>query len=202
MGEYPGAVRRRIHLGTVLLWPPSGHRPGRRQARHAHIFQLSFHPMQIKKRQVRILLFKQSGDRSNVTNISFGNATVFVTWRANPPSCRRAVQERKDVITKTAPIVSFLSTGSGIKRPSILLVSGSNGTFHTYQWRMKRFFSHEEMVRFALSQKERNVPFLSVSDETFQSFKEEWNVSLSPWKEKNVSFLKGKERFIPFKKKL
>ena len=40
MGTNAGAARRRIHLATVLLRPPSGHRPGRRQARHAHILQI------------------------------------------------------------------------------------------------------------------------------------------------------------------
>ena len=34
MGAYAGAARRRVHLATVLLRPPSGHRSGRRQARH------------------------------------------------------------------------------------------------------------------------------------------------------------------------
>ena len=32
MGAYAGAARRRVHLATVLPQPPSGHRPGRRQA--------------------------------------------------------------------------------------------------------------------------------------------------------------------------
>ena len=40
MGTYAGAARRRVHLATVLLRPPSGHPPGRRQARHAHILQI------------------------------------------------------------------------------------------------------------------------------------------------------------------
>ena len=35
MGAYAGAARRRVHLATVLLRPPFGHRPGKRQARHA-----------------------------------------------------------------------------------------------------------------------------------------------------------------------
>ena len=39
VGAYAGAARRRV-LATVLLRPPSGHRPGRRQARHAHIVQI------------------------------------------------------------------------------------------------------------------------------------------------------------------
>ena len=43
MGAYAGAARRRVHLVTVLPRPPSGHRPGRRQARHAHIIQLGLH---------------------------------------------------------------------------------------------------------------------------------------------------------------
>ena len=28
MGAYAGAARRRVHLATVLLRPPSAHRPG------------------------------------------------------------------------------------------------------------------------------------------------------------------------------
>ena len=40
MGTYVGAVRRRVHIATVLLRPPSDHRPGKRQARHAHILQI------------------------------------------------------------------------------------------------------------------------------------------------------------------
>ena len=43
MGAYAGAARRRVHLGTVLLRPPSGHRPGRRQARLARILQIGLH---------------------------------------------------------------------------------------------------------------------------------------------------------------
>ena len=39
MRAYAGAARRRVHLATVLLRPPSGHRPGRRQARHARILR-------------------------------------------------------------------------------------------------------------------------------------------------------------------
>ena len=33
LGKVWGAARRRVHRATVLLRPPSGHRPGRRQAR-------------------------------------------------------------------------------------------------------------------------------------------------------------------------
>ena len=43
MGAYDGAARRRIHLATVLLVPPSGHRPDRRQARHAGIHPIGLH---------------------------------------------------------------------------------------------------------------------------------------------------------------
>ena len=43
MGAYAGTARRRVHLATVLLRPPSGHRPGRRQARHARILQIGLH---------------------------------------------------------------------------------------------------------------------------------------------------------------
>ena len=40
VGTYAGAARRRVHLAPVLLWSPSGDRPGRRQARHARILQI------------------------------------------------------------------------------------------------------------------------------------------------------------------
>ena len=46
MGAYAVAARRRIHVAPVLLRPPSGHRPGRRQARHARILQIGLHPTQ------------------------------------------------------------------------------------------------------------------------------------------------------------
>ena len=39
-GDGAGAVGRRVHLAMVLLRPPSGHRPNRRQARHARILQI------------------------------------------------------------------------------------------------------------------------------------------------------------------
>ena len=44
MGAYAGAARRGVHLATVLLRPPSDHRPGGRQARHARIPQIGLHP--------------------------------------------------------------------------------------------------------------------------------------------------------------
>ena len=40
MGAYAGVARRHVHLATVLLRPPPGHRPGRRQAR---ILQTGLH---------------------------------------------------------------------------------------------------------------------------------------------------------------
>ena len=40
---YAGAARRRVHLATILPRSPSGHRPGRRQARHARILQIGLH---------------------------------------------------------------------------------------------------------------------------------------------------------------
>ena len=39
METYAGAARRRVHLTTVLLRPPSG----RRQPRHVHILQIGLH---------------------------------------------------------------------------------------------------------------------------------------------------------------
>ena len=43
MVAYDGAARRRVHLATVLLRPPSGYCPGRRQTRHARILQIGLH---------------------------------------------------------------------------------------------------------------------------------------------------------------
>ena len=43
MRVYAGGARRRDDHATVLLRPPSGHRPGRRQARHARIHQIGLH---------------------------------------------------------------------------------------------------------------------------------------------------------------
>ena len=40
MGAYTGAACRRDHLVTVLLRPPPGHHPGKRQARHARVLQI------------------------------------------------------------------------------------------------------------------------------------------------------------------
>ena len=42
-GSYAGAMRRRVHLVTVLLRPSSGCRQGRRQARRARIPQTGIH---------------------------------------------------------------------------------------------------------------------------------------------------------------
>ena len=42
VGTYAGAARRRVYLATVIPRPPSGHRTGRRQARHARILQIGF----------------------------------------------------------------------------------------------------------------------------------------------------------------
>ena len=38
-GAWAGAARRRVHLATVLLPLPYGHRPGRRQARLGEFLQ-------------------------------------------------------------------------------------------------------------------------------------------------------------------
>ena len=47
-GAYAGAARRRVHLATEHPWPPCGHRPGRRQARHARI------PLIVLQRTLRV----------------------------------------------------------------------------------------------------------------------------------------------------
>ena len=49
MGAYAGAARRRVHLATVLFRPPSGHRLGRRQARHAHILHILEYQVRTRK---------------------------------------------------------------------------------------------------------------------------------------------------------
>ena len=43
MGAYGGAARRLMQVATVLPRPPSGHRPGGRQARHVRILQKGLH---------------------------------------------------------------------------------------------------------------------------------------------------------------
>ena len=43
MEVYAATARCRVHLATVFLRPPSGHRPGRHQARHARISQIELH---------------------------------------------------------------------------------------------------------------------------------------------------------------
>ena len=43
MGAYTGAARRRVHIATVLLRSPSGHRPGRRRTLVAQIFKNGLH---------------------------------------------------------------------------------------------------------------------------------------------------------------
>ena len=62
MAAYAGAARRRVHLVTVLLRPLSGHRPGRRQARHAH---------------TPILIFKNEITLFETIPLSIINVTLF-----------------------------------------------------------------------------------------------------------------------------
>ena len=40
IGVHGREANRRVHLATVPLQPPSGHRPGGRQDRHARILQI------------------------------------------------------------------------------------------------------------------------------------------------------------------
>ena len=54
MGVYAGAARHRVHHATVLLQPPSGHRPGRRGTRHINILQICFQLTQ--PRSIRAVL--------------------------------------------------------------------------------------------------------------------------------------------------
>ena len=42
-GSYAEAASRLVHIATVLLRPPSGHRPYNRHAHHARIPQIVFH---------------------------------------------------------------------------------------------------------------------------------------------------------------
>ena len=58
MEAHAGAARRRIHLAAVLLRLPSGHRPGRRQARHVRILQIG---LQLTRRQRNALYHRKIG---------------------------------------------------------------------------------------------------------------------------------------------
>ena len=70
-GAYAGVARRHVHLVT-----PSGHRPGRLQARHAHILQIGFR-----------LAIAQADARSAMP-ISFRLASVWSSPRQTPgPPC-------------------------------------------------------------------------------------------------------------------
>ena len=78
LGAYAGAVRRRVHLATVLLRPPSGHRPGRRQARHVHILQIGLRlaiaqahasPLNCKNEYMVLALAEQTAAQAVVGSI-------------------------------------------------------------------------------------------------------------------------------------
>ena len=65
MGAYAVAARRRVHLATVLPRPPSGHRPGRRQARHARILQIGLHLTQPRSVWAPLGMDQPLGSRKN-----------------------------------------------------------------------------------------------------------------------------------------
>ena len=51
VGTYAGAARHRVHLATLLLRPPSGHRPDRRLARLVHILQIRLYLTQARNKR-------------------------------------------------------------------------------------------------------------------------------------------------------
>ena len=76
VGTYAGAARRRVHLATVLLRPPSGHCSGTRQVRHVHILHIGLR-----------LAIAQTDARPAMT-ISFRQASVWPSPRQTPsPPC-------------------------------------------------------------------------------------------------------------------
>ena len=63
MGAYAGVAPRRVQLATVLLRHPSGHRPGRRPARHARILQIGLR-LAIAQADARPVTLKSYNDMS------------------------------------------------------------------------------------------------------------------------------------------
>ena len=63
------AARRRVHLATVLLRPPSGHRPDGRQARHFAIKAQIFNIIENAK-------FLKLQEIQKFENHSFGHTKV------------------------------------------------------------------------------------------------------------------------------
>ena len=53
MEEYAGAARRRVHVATVLLRPPSGHRPSSRQVRQDRLPQIKLRWRRAKLTKVK-----------------------------------------------------------------------------------------------------------------------------------------------------
>ena len=68
-GTYAGAARRRVRLATVLLRPPSGHRPGRCRAGHVYILQIGLHLTQPRSVKYR--------DRSTIIKVEVVINTNF-----------------------------------------------------------------------------------------------------------------------------
>ena len=68
MRAYAGAARRRVHL-VMVLHPPSGHRPGRHEARHAQILQIGLRSSRRSSRKgVENLQGVSTPERKSVMN--------------------------------------------------------------------------------------------------------------------------------------
>ena len=86
MGAYAGAARRCVHPATVLLRPPSDHRPRRRQARHAHIIQIGLHLTKPRSTRAALSMVQPPGSRQG-----------SIRWAGSSAGSRNA-QARRGVI--------------------------------------------------------------------------------------------------------
>ena len=84
MGAYAGAARRRVHRATVLLRPPSDHRPGKRQARHAHIPQKGLNLTQT----LNLWTCPRYGPTTRISTRKHPNGGILDAWmHCNPREC-------------------------------------------------------------------------------------------------------------------
>ena len=78
MRPYAGAARRRVHLATVLR-PPSGHRPGLRQAREARFLQIGPPDANMKPVDAPHFLFALANIWSHTRAIARPVPALFLT---------------------------------------------------------------------------------------------------------------------------
>ena len=121
MGTYAGAARRRIQLVTVLLRPPSGHRPGRRQARHARILQIG------------LRLTIAQADARPVMSISSREASVWPSPRQTPGPLESFLEYFAKIFLEFLRVLqvrSGMGANAGAARPR----PPYDGSFSTSVW--------------------------------------------------------------------